>query len=117
MTKGNLAIVLHAHLPYVRAEEPGSLEEDWFFQALAECYLPLLNPWELAEYSETILIIIILIGILSVKAFSRLIVGLGTMKSGRLQHYLNWPYGKQRWIKLNPLQQIVMHIALKCPVQ
>ena len=46
MTKGNLAIVLHAHLPYVRSEEPGSLEEDWFFQALVECYLPLLETLE-----------------------------------------------------------------------
>ena len=46
MNKGNLAIVLHAHLPYVRSEEPGSLEEDWFFQALIECYLPLLETLE-----------------------------------------------------------------------
>ena len=49
MTKGNLAIVLHAHLPYVRSEEPGSLEEDWFFQALVECYLPLLETLEEAS--------------------------------------------------------------------
>ena len=49
MTKGNLAIVLHAHLPYVRSEEPGSLEEDWFFQALVECYLPLLETLEKAS--------------------------------------------------------------------
>ena len=52
MTKGNLAIVLHAHLPYVRAEEPGSLEEDWFFQALAECYLPLLETLENASRAK-----------------------------------------------------------------
>ena len=52
MTKGNLAIVLHAHLPYVRAEEPGSLEEDWFFQALVECYLPLLQTLEEASIAE-----------------------------------------------------------------
>jgi 1,4-alpha-glucan branching enzyme len=39
---GSIAIVLHAHLPYVRSGEPGSLEEDWYFQALQECYLPLL---------------------------------------------------------------------------
>jgi len=49
MTKGTLAIVLHAHLPYVRSEEPGSLEEDWFFQALVECYLPLLETLEEAS--------------------------------------------------------------------
>ncbi len=42
MAAGDLALVLHAHLPYVRSGEPGSLEEDWYFQALQECYLPLL---------------------------------------------------------------------------
>jgi len=52
MTKGNLAIVLHAHLPYVRSEEPGSLEEDWFFQAVAECYLPLLESLEESSRSN-----------------------------------------------------------------
>ncbi|MED5470019.1 MAG: DUF1957 domain-containing protein, partial [Cyanobacteriota bacterium] len=46
MGKGALALVLHAHLPYVRSAEPGSLEEDWFFQALIECYLPLLQVLE-----------------------------------------------------------------------
>ncbi len=46
MTKGELALVLHAHLPYVRSDKPGSLEEDWFFQALMECYLPLLQTFE-----------------------------------------------------------------------
>ena len=38
--------MLHAHLPYVRSANPGSLEEDWFFQALMECYLPLLQVLE-----------------------------------------------------------------------
>ena len=42
MAAGDLALVLHAHLPYVRSGEPGSLEEDWYFQALQESYLPLL---------------------------------------------------------------------------
>jgi 1,4-alpha-glucan branching enzyme len=45
---GDLAIVLHAHLPFVRSSEPGSLEEDWYFQALQECYLPLLAVLEAA---------------------------------------------------------------------
>ena len=48
MTKGAVALVLHAHLPYVRSAQPGSLEEDWFFQALIECYLPLLETLERA---------------------------------------------------------------------
>ncbi|MGI6036952.1 MAG: glycoside hydrolase family 57 protein [Limnochordia bacterium] len=56
--KGFLALVLHAHLPYVRHPDYDHyLEEDWFFEALTETYIPLLNvfegltddgiPWEL----------------------------------------------------------------------
>ena len=52
MAQGELALVLHAHLPYVRSEKPGSLEEDWFFQALMECYLPLLQTLEEASSSK-----------------------------------------------------------------
>ena len=48
MAAGDLALVLHAHLPYVRSNEPGSLEEDWYFQALQECFLPLLAVLEAA---------------------------------------------------------------------
>ena len=43
---GKLAIVLHAHLPYVRKNEKNSLEEDWLFQAKLECYIPLLKVME-----------------------------------------------------------------------
>tara|TARA_Y100001968_G_scaffold316692_1_gene344859 strand:- start:1000 stop:2574 length:1575 start_codon:yes stop_codon:yes gene_type:complete len=46
LTEGALALVLHAHLPYVRSAKSGSLEEDWYFQALMECYLPLLEVLE-----------------------------------------------------------------------
>ena len=46
---GKLAIVLHAHLPYVRKNEINSLEEDWLFQAILECYIPLLK---VLEYSS-----------------------------------------------------------------
>jgi len=49
MAAGALALVLHAHLPYVRSGESGSLEEDWYFQALQECYLPLLRALEAAQ--------------------------------------------------------------------
>ncbi len=52
MRKGHLALVLHAHLPYVRSAKPGSLEEDWFFQALIECYLPLIKVLENAYKSK-----------------------------------------------------------------
>jgi 1,4-alpha-glucan branching enzyme len=48
MAAGDLALVLHAHLPYVRSGEPGSLEEDWYFQALQECYIPLVQMLEAA---------------------------------------------------------------------
>ena len=39
-----LVILLHAHLPDVRRpEDPASLEETWFFEALTESYLPLVR--------------------------------------------------------------------------
>lgn len=44
MPKGYLAIVLHAHLPFVRHPEYNSfLEERWLFEAITETYLPLLK--------------------------------------------------------------------------
>jgi 1,4-alpha-glucan branching enzyme len=44
MRQGFLAIVLHAHLPFVRhPEHPTFLEEDWLFEAITECYLPLIK--------------------------------------------------------------------------
>jgi len=44
MTKGYLAFVLHAHLPYVRHPEYDSfLEERWFFEAMTETYIPLIK--------------------------------------------------------------------------
>src|SRR5882724_13220349 len=42
--KGYLALVLHAHLPFVRHPEyEDFLEEDWYFEAVTETYLPLLD--------------------------------------------------------------------------
>ncbi len=47
MTKGYLALVLHAHLPYVRHPEYDSfLEERWFFEAMTETYIPLIKYFE-----------------------------------------------------------------------
>jgi len=41
---GFLALVLHAHLPFVRhPEHEHFLEEDWFFEAVTETYIPLLR--------------------------------------------------------------------------
>jgi 1,4-alpha-glucan branching enzyme len=45
--KGYFALVLHAHLPFVHHPEyERFLEEDWFFEALTETYLPLLDVFE-----------------------------------------------------------------------
>ena len=41
---GYLALILHAHLPYVRHPEYEEfLEEDWLYEAIVETYLPLLE--------------------------------------------------------------------------
>src|SRR5881409_325874 len=41
---GSLALILHAHLPFVRhPEHENFLEEDWLFEAITETYLPLLR--------------------------------------------------------------------------
>ncbi len=42
--RGNLALVLHAHLPFVRhPEQEWSHEESWLFEAITESYVPLLR--------------------------------------------------------------------------
>src|SRR6476469_5759634 len=47
MPTGHLALVLHAHLPFVRHPEHDEfLEEDWFFEAITESYIPLLAMME-----------------------------------------------------------------------
>src|SRR5262249_26663808 len=44
MPVGHLALVLHAHLPFVRHPEYDDfLEEDWFYEAITETYVPLLE--------------------------------------------------------------------------
>ncbi|HCM29029.1 MAG: glycoside hydrolase [Treponema sp. GWB1_62_6] len=43
----SIALVLHAHLPFVRHPEyPRFLEERWLFEAISESYLPLLRVFE-----------------------------------------------------------------------
>jgi 1,4-alpha-glucan branching enzyme len=45
-----LGLVLHAHLPFVRhPEHARHLEERWFYEALIECYLPLLDAFDRLE--------------------------------------------------------------------
>ena len=49
---GYLALIMHWHLPYVRHPEyPRFLEEDWYFEAMSETYIPLLAVFE-RLYSE-----------------------------------------------------------------
>ena len=44
MHQGSLALLLHAHLPWVRhPEHEEFLEEDWLYEAIVECYIPLLK--------------------------------------------------------------------------
>lgn len=44
MPKGFLSIILHAHLPYVRHPEYDNFfEENWLFEAITECYIPLIG--------------------------------------------------------------------------
>ena len=48
--KGYLALVLHAHLPYIRhPEDECFLEERWLFEAITETYIPLLEVFERLE--------------------------------------------------------------------
>src|SRR5439155_4015509 len=43
MKPGYLALVLHAHLPFVREiEDDDSLQQHWLFEAITETYMPLL---------------------------------------------------------------------------
>ncbi|MFO1457847.1 MAG: 1,4-alpha-glucan branching protein domain-containing protein [Verrucomicrobiota bacterium] len=48
--RSHLILLLHAHLPYVRHPEQAEFfEECWFFEAVLECYLPILgvlDGWE-----------------------------------------------------------------------
>ena len=47
MSKGYLALVLHAHLPYVRhPEHENFLEEEWLYEAITETYIPLLDAYD-----------------------------------------------------------------------
>ena len=47
MAKGYLALVLHAHLPFIRHPEHDSfLEENWFFEAITDTYIPLIKEFD-----------------------------------------------------------------------
>ena len=40
---GNLILVLHSHMPWVLGHGGWPHGEDWLSEAIAECYIPLLN--------------------------------------------------------------------------
>ncbi len=47
MAIGYVALVLHAHLPFVRHPESDYvLEEEWLYEAITETYIPLLKVFE-----------------------------------------------------------------------
>ncbi len=47
MPKGYLALVLHAHLPFIKHPEHDSfLEENWFFEAITDTYIPLIEVFD-----------------------------------------------------------------------
>ena len=47
MSQGYLCLLLHAHLPFVRhPEHEEFLEEDWFYEAVIETYIPLVGVFE-----------------------------------------------------------------------
>ena len=53
MSKGFICLVLHAHLPYIRYPEyENFLEEEWFYEAQIETYIPLLNVFKKLESSS-----------------------------------------------------------------
>jgi len=53
VAKGYIALVLHAHLPFVRhPERQRFLEENWLFEAITETYLPLLECLERLEREQ-----------------------------------------------------------------
>lgn len=47
MAVGYVSLILHAHLPYIRHPEyPQFFEERWLFEAINECYLPLIGVFD-----------------------------------------------------------------------
>lgn len=47
MVKGYVCLVLHTHMPYVRhIDVIDPLEERWLFEAMSECYIPLLSSFD-----------------------------------------------------------------------
>ncbi len=43
MNKASIIFVLHTHLPWVLSHDTWPHGEEWLYEAMAECYIPLLN--------------------------------------------------------------------------
>ncbi|MBI6873757.1 glycoside hydrolase family 57 protein [Clostridium aciditolerans] len=47
MVTGYVSMILHSHMPFIRHPEiEDSLEERWFFEAMSECYIPLIEVYD-----------------------------------------------------------------------
>ncbi len=86
MSQGSLALVLHAHLPFVRhPEHEDFLEEDWLYEAISETYLPLLRVFDrLAEDGVPFRVTMSLTPTLVTMLRDELLVGRYTRKLDRL---------------------------------
>jgi 1,4-alpha-glucan branching enzyme len=54
MSRGALALVLHTHMPYVEGYGPWPFGEEWLWEAVATCYLPLLDVLDAAPGRVTL---------------------------------------------------------------
>jgi 1,4-alpha-glucan branching enzyme len=54
MSRGALALVLHTHMPYVEGHGTWPFGEEWLWEAVATCYLPLLDVLDAAPGRVTL---------------------------------------------------------------
>ena len=54
MNRGSLALVLHTHMPYVEGFGTWPFGEEWLWEAIACCYLPLLDALDAAPGRVTL---------------------------------------------------------------
>src|SRR6476619_7253774 len=52
--RGELALVLHTHMPYVEGFGTWPFGEEWLFEAIASSYLPLLDVLDGAAVTVTV---------------------------------------------------------------
>jgi 1,4-alpha-glucan branching enzyme len=54
LREGELALVLHTHMPYVEGFGTWPFGEEWLFEAMAGCYIPLLDVLDRADGALTL---------------------------------------------------------------